>query len=153
MVTSYSPKGKQAMGNGSQQHYFFPNEKVFCSCRFLKRLKTGERLKMKTSQITKLKKDYPENNYSIRENQGTMIISPRKRVIRIYKYQAEQLAKEDLTKALEKIVEKTTLTAKDFETKQVTITEALNRKLLDLSRKCRARRVILVQRLIEEGLQ
>lgn len=83
-----------------------------------------------------------------------MIVSSRKSVVRIFKFQADKLIENgSATKKLEELIAKTKLGKKDFEQKQVTITKELNDKLLSLAAKYKTRRIVLIHRLGEEDLK
>ena len=106
---------------------------------------------MKNKEIIKLKKQYPTDQYNVRESQGSVIVSPKKSVVRMFKYQAEKLLEfDDPTKKLEELLAKTKLKKEDFAQQQVTITKVLNDKLLQQAAACKTRRIIFLQRLMGE---
>lgn len=106
---------------------------------------------MKTEEVTKLKKQYPADKFNVKESQGSIIVSPKKSVIRILKYQGKVLDDSDnATKFIEGLLEKTKLGKEDFEQRQVTITKELKDRLQKLASAYKTRRIIFLQRLLGE---
>ena len=109
---------------------------------------------MKEIEITKLKKQYPTDRYNIKKSQGSIIVSPKKSVIRVFKYQEEMFDKSgNATEFIEGLLEKTKLGKDDFAQSQVTITKELKDRLQKLTSACKTRRIIFLQRLLIEGLK
>ncbi len=106
---------------------------------------------MKGHEINKLRKQYPSDKYNVKESQGSVIVSPKKAVVRVFKYQGKNLVENgNATKKLEELLAKTKLGKKDFEQQQVTITKELNEKLKKQAGLCKTRRIVFLQKLLGE---
>lgn len=109
---------------------------------------------MKKSEIKKLRKQYPEKDYNIKESQGSLIVSPKKETIRMYPKHREILSKngagtEAVSKELEKYLDKSALSSKDFELVQVSVKKTTAKQLKNLATICHTRKIIFIQKLLE----
>jgi len=103
-------------------------------------------------EITRLKKQFPSDRFSMKESQGSIIVSPRKSIIRVFKYQGKALDDSgNATQHIEELLEKTRLGKADFDQRQVTITAELKDRLGRLTKAYKTRRIILLQRLLGDG--
>lgn len=102
---------------------------------------------MRQNEITKLKKQYPADKFTIIQSRDSLIVSPKKVTVRIFKYQAKKI-KGEASKQIEKAMASQKLTKQDFEQSQVTIVQELKAKLDQEAAKCKTRRLIYLQRLL-----
>lgn len=103
-----------------------------------------------------LRKQYPEEYYTIREHNNKLEVVPKKVVVRLF---AHQVAKLNLHKidgdtfseTLMYKLENKELTPADFEQRQITVEKRVSDKLNELAKNCKTRKIIYLQHLLGVG--
>jgi len=104
---------------------------------------------MKPSEEKKLRKQYPADKFNVIKSRDGLIISPKKATVRVYKATALDIIKGNATERIETMLKTRKLTKESFAQSQLTITEELKKRLDQETTKCKTRRIIYLQRLLE----
>ena len=107
---------------------------------------------MKTDEINKLRKQYPADKFNVIESQGSLIVSPKKAVVRIFEKQAKALKPEnaeDLTKKLLEKMQQKKLSPEDFKQSQLSVHKSFAEKLETEAKHCKTRKIIYLSKMLE----
>ena len=102
------------------------------------------------NEMLDLRKKYPAEYYSFNESNGRISITPKKQVIRVFKNLITEKTK-DLDTLIDVLVAQKGLEAKDFEQVQVTIKKRTGDLITQEAKKCRTRKLIYLNKLLENA--
>ena len=107
---------------------------------------------LKEDEITRLRKQYPADKFDVKKSQGSLIVSPKKVVVRAFENQIKTLKKEsvkDLTEKLEALMQQKKLSKEDFKQMQVSVHKEFGEKLKNAATACGTRKIIYLSKLLE----
>lgn len=107
------------------------------------------------TELEVLRKQYPENQYTIKEKESGLQIVPKTAVIRIFSKQLKHFREKivmqetgNIDVELLKAIDKAGLKKEDFEQQQITVEKKVSDRITEEAKKCRTRKIIYLQRLL-----
>jgi len=100
-----------------------------------------------------LKKQYPSEHYNIKEQNGSLSVTPKKTVIRIFTSQARKIKSglypgDTISEDLEYKLINSKLMPADFEQCQITVEKKVADKMTAEAKRCKTRKIIYLQKLL-----
>lgn len=111
---------------------------------------------LEKKDLEMLKKSYPQEYYTIKEENGKLVVTPKKTVVRVFKKQLAQFRRssmlegEDFGACVLSLIDRVQLQPNIFEQMQVTVDKSVADRLSKEAKKCHTRKIIYLQKLLGE---
>lgn len=100
-------------------------------------------------EIALLRKQYPADYYGISEQDGKLVVSPKKALVRVFRKQLKAVAESASAGSLiEELLQAQKLQPEDFEQCQVSVKKEFFDLLGKEAKRCKTRKVIYMQQLL-----